>query len=61
MWSRTWRLDFWERIGISERIGKQDWWPHFGTSAQHPKVGRNDPCPCGAGKKYKCCGGATVN
>ena len=22
------------------------------------KVGRNDPCPCGSGKKYKkCCGG----
>jgi uncharacterized protein len=26
------------------------------------KVGRNEPCPCGSGKKYKkCCGGATVN
>ncbi|MBE6441673.1 MAG: hypothetical protein E7022_04995 [Desulfovibrio desulfuricans] len=24
-----------------------------------PKVGRNDPCPCGSGKKYKkCCGAA---
>jgi uncharacterized protein YecA (UPF0149 family) len=23
------------------------------------KVGRNHPCPCGSGKKYKrCCGGA---
>jgi preprotein translocase subunit SecA len=23
----------------------------------HPKVGRNEPCPCGSGKKYKkCCG-----
>ncbi|MDR2482352.1 MAG: SEC-C domain-containing protein, partial [Treponema sp.] len=22
-----------------------------------PKTGRNDPCPCGSGKKYKhCCG-----
>lgn len=20
-----------------------------------PKVGRNDPCPCGSGKKYKNC------
>ena len=20
-----------------------------------PKVGRNDPCPCGSGKKYKQC------
>ena len=23
-----------------------------------PKVGRNDPCPCGSGKKYKKCHGA---
>ncbi len=26
-----------------------------------PRVGRNDPCPCGSGKKYKkCCGAAGV-
>jgi len=26
---------------------------------QGPKVGRNDPCPCGSGKKHKkCCLGA---
>ena len=26
-----------------------------------PKVGRNDPCPCGSGKKYKrCCGAASA-
>ena len=24
---------------------------------REPKIGRNDPCPCGSGKKYKkCCG-----
>ncbi|MGE5728638.1 MAG: SEC-C metal-binding domain-containing protein, partial [Gemmatimonas sp.] len=23
-------------------------------------VGRNDPCPCGSGKKFKKCHGATV-
>ncbi len=23
-----------------------------------PKVGRNDPCPCGSGRKYKKCHGA---
>ncbi len=32
--------------------GKQ---PVFRTE---PKVGRNDPCPCGSGKKYKKCHGA---
>lgn len=25
-----------------------------------PKVGRNDPCPCGSGRKYKHCCGAPV-
>ncbi len=25
------------------------------------KIGRNDPCPCGSGKKYKNCHGAGVN
>ncbi|MDH5365241.1 MAG: SEC-C metal-binding domain-containing protein, partial [Dehalococcoidia bacterium] len=40
---------------------------HIGISKEPPrrrqavvagkKVGRNDPCPCGSGKKYKhCCG-----
>lgn len=28
-----------------------------GTVIKDKKVGRNDPCPCGSGKKYKfCCG-----
>jgi preprotein translocase subunit SecA len=27
-------------------------------SGDVPKVGRNDPCPCGSGKKYKHCHGA---
>ena len=28
-----------------------------GTIRREKKIGRNDPCPCGSGKKYKqCCG-----
>ena len=28
-----------------------------GTVVRDKKIGRNDPCPCGSGKKYKkCCG-----
>ena len=28
------------------------------TRIVEKKVGRNEPCPCGSGKKYKkCCGG----
>ncbi|MGN0030326.1 MAG: YecA family protein [Candidatus Gastranaerophilaceae bacterium] len=32
--------------------------PQIDTSK---KIGRNDPCPCGSGKKYKKCCGAAVN
>lgn len=34
--------------------------PQFGGfpfAQGNRKIGRNDPCPCGSGKKYKnCCG-----
>ncbi len=32
-------------------------WPGFSEVTQRhvAKVGRNDPCPCGSGKKYKEC------
>ena len=29
-----------------------------GTAGSPSKIGRNDPCPCGSGKKYKKCHGA---
>ena len=30
---------------------------HPPKPVQADKIGRNDPCPCGSGKKYKkCCG-----
>ena len=31
-----------------------------GTIVKGKKIGRNDPCPCGSGKKYKKCCGANV-
>ena len=34
----------------SQPAGNTDW----------SSVGRNDPCPCGSGKKFKKCHGATV-
>ncbi|MBM4451608.1 MAG: tetratricopeptide repeat protein [Chloroflexi bacterium] len=34
-----------------------DRYQHLLNSIETKKVGRNDPCPCGSGKKYKkCCG-----
>ena len=36
----------------ADKVGKQET-----IRRDTPKVGRNDPCPCGSGKKYKqCCG-----
>jgi preprotein translocase subunit SecA len=33
---------------------------HKPVRNNEPKVGRNDPCPCGSGKKFKHCHGAIV-
>ena len=30
------------------------------TIVKGEKIGRNDPCPCGSGKKYKKCCGANL-
>ncbi|RZI73657.1 MAG: zinc chelation protein SecC, partial [Variovorax sp.] len=32
--------------------------PRVETLRKEPEPGRNDPCPCGSGKKYKKCHGA---
>jgi SEC-C motif-containing protein len=50
---------------IAKFIKKEGLWlytegeiiPETITRAE-PKVGRNDPCPCGSGRKYKKCHGA---
>ena len=53
--------------GPGAGLGREDGAP-IGSTPQEapqpitrdePKVGRNDPCPCGSGKKYKKCHGAT--
>ena len=33
----------------------EDWKPQAPFVREGPKVGRNDPCPCGSGKKHKKC------
>ena len=34
--------------------------PQAAANTDWSSVGRNDPCPCGSGKKFKKCHGATV-
>jgi preprotein translocase subunit SecA len=41
------------------RVGGDDA-PIQTVRRDEPKVGRNDPCPCGSGKKYKKCHGAAA-
>ncbi|MCF8174464.1 MAG: preprotein translocase subunit SecA [Burkholderiaceae bacterium] len=43
--------DFDEALGTAVKKSAQP------AERQAPKVGRNDPCPCGSGKKYKHCHG----
>ncbi len=43
--------DFDEALGTAAKKPAQP------AERQAPKVGRNDPCPCGSGKKYKHCHG----
>jgi peptide deformylase len=38
--------------GVPERIVSRD---YFTARNEGPQVGRNEPCPCGSGKKYKKC------
>jgi len=44
---------------VAPRPGAQPSGPTQPVRAE-AKVGRNDPCPCGSGKKYKKCHGATA-
>ena len=44
-----------EEIKMYEEEIEDEWLYHIQKT--EPKIGRNDPCPCGSGKKYKkCCG-----
>lgn len=56
----TWlyELPVWEEL-LTEEKRKELYLAQkkSGTIVKEKKVGRNDPCPCGSGKKYKqCCG-----
>ncbi len=47
-----------EKSDVSETSsGKQPEEKHVQTVRVTPKVGRNEPCPCGSGKKFKNCHG----
>jgi uncharacterized protein YecA (UPF0149 family) len=61
------RLDMLERLadvceeqgrkGEATELRKEAKRGGVATRITKPKIGRNEPCPCGSGKKYKkCCG-----
>jgi hypothetical protein len=53
-WDEEWEDEYEEPISFPQ-------WRRRGGEVQKstdvPVVGRNDPCPCGSGKKYKYCHG----
>jgi len=46
-----------EQPGMQDTRERQAPQPYVKTEK---KVGRNEPCPCGSGKKYKNCHGANL-
>ena len=54
-------LPEWEAI-FDEEKRKELYWEgkRMNTIVKPKKIGRNDPCPCGSGKKYKYCCGRTA-
>jgi hypothetical protein len=61
-WEMGWMMRFHRREPLREQRNEPllplpavDWTPPIRRT--EPKIGRNDPCTCGSGKKYKkCCG-----
>jgi preprotein translocase subunit SecA len=45
---------------LTTNRGEESAQPVHKPATAEPKVGRNDPCPCGSGKKYKKCHGVGV-
>jgi len=55
----TWRYEKIKEIGARSLALRRDLRRDAGGGAKPPvgRIGRNSPCPCGSGKKYKkCCG-----
>jgi len=49
--------DYYEMVAIMSLKNSGTPAVKSGTQVKRVKIGRNDPCPCGSGKKYKnCCG-----
>ena len=47
-----------QHAGYDEALGDAGAQPQAASPVESgPKIGRNDPCPCGSGKKYKHCHG----
>jgi preprotein translocase subunit SecA len=58
VWNNTpqWSLKGWSLREAREQFGEA-WRVSTDAKNKAKKIGRNEPCPCGSGKKYKkCCG-----
>jgi hypothetical protein len=49
------------KMNLSDQLEARDFKPPIPIVERSPKIGRNDPCPCGSGKKYKKCCGSVRN
>ena len=55
-------LDYNNYVDVFDEDDEDDYIPHIPIQEYPSKIGRNQPCPCGSGKKYKkCCGSVSLN
>jgi preprotein translocase subunit SecA len=50
-----------QKSAVAAAVGGEDTKKRPVVKKAAEKVGRNDPCPCGSGKKYKKCCGANAS
>lgn len=63
----TRRAHMFKPFYVRDTVDEMSWWACFNEPEppepylrEEPKIGRNDPCPCGSGRKFKKCCGANL-
>ncbi len=55
--TRLFKLPSWKKVFDEDKLAELNREYRDANIAHAENIGRNDPCPCGSGKKYKkCCG-----
>ncbi len=53
-------MEFAKSVDVGAAVAGEEAGKVKTVTRDHPKVGRNEMCPCGSGRKYKKCCGANA-